>query len=504
MPGAGNETSQADAGRPFWVSPWEREARRKAIVDAAIRFARKHGIKAVTLSAVAEEAGIARSTIYSYFTGKKELLAELPPLDEAAEAARPAPIAGEAEFGRGEATGELEMLARRVLIPKSMLKGGTDSAIASLEMRLGVIEKTFAETEKRADGTHKETAERIASVEAAIGELKQRAEDFAEKQQWALAGLRLEIHNLEHPPAKEEKPAVPPCEIPLETAAEEQAEPQTPAADRVATAAAPPPNYLTAARRAAKDAAVEAAVAKARGGRMKRRVRSWFVGAAGLAIAAGCALAYLHMDGTERAHASTPPRPVAAAKLDAEAELAQGMQRLNGDGQPIDLEGGVKLIAEAARDGEPRAQAYLAMLYRTGTGVDADMAKAVAWDRAAAHQGNVGAMAELGKAYAGGWSGNTDYARAANWLGKAARYGNIDAAFDLAVLYERGAGVPQSIADAFIWYSIAAKEGDGAAAARAKVLAGELDAAALTAAEQNANAFSPLVASAAANKAPRP
>lgn len=491
MSGTGAETSVG----PTWVSPWERAERRRALLQAAHRFAAKYGIGSLSLSNVAQEAGVAPATVYGHFTSKKELLAQLPPLEAVpADEAAPEQEREEPEEMLREQAGELDRLAKRLLIPKALLKGGTDSAIASLETRLGVIEKSFAETEKRGERAAKEIATRFDAVAADVEQLKQNVEQSETRQQWSLAELRLEIYNLAHPkpaePIREAKPALP--ELPVE-APQPKAEP--------VQAELKPDGYLASARRAAKEAAAQQALHTRDKPGKHRRLRSWFVGALTMVAAAACAALYLRVTGTEHAGAATILRPIASP--DARAVLIEGLRLLNGSGRPIDLSGGVRLIARAAADGDPVAQQYLGQLYRTGTGVVADMAKAVRWDEAAAEQGNLAAMSDLGKAYAGGWPEGRDFAKAAYWLSHAARLGDIDAAFDLGVLYERGAGVPQNTTNAFVWYSIAAKEGDTGAAARARILAGELDPGELAAGRASATSFAPEVPKIATNELPK-
>jgi AcrR family transcriptional regulator len=74
--------------------PRSEEARR-AILDAAVRLTMRDGYQAVTIKAVAEEAGVGRQTIYRWWTTKAALVLEA--IRELAErAGRPAPT-GDAE-----------------------------------------------------------------------------------------------------------------------------------------------------------------------------------------------------------------------------------------------------------------------------------------------------------------------------------------------------------------------------------------------------------------------
>src|SRR5215204_6004790 len=47
---------------------------RDAILDAAASLVAKHGLRAVTMSQIAEETGIGRATLYKYFSGVEPIL----------------------------------------------------------------------------------------------------------------------------------------------------------------------------------------------------------------------------------------------------------------------------------------------------------------------------------------------------------------------------------------------------------------------------------------------
>jgi AcrR family transcriptional regulator len=54
-----------------------RELRRNQLIDAAMELAMVGGAKAVTVSAVAEKAGLSRSVIYEYFSSSADLIVDL-------------------------------------------------------------------------------------------------------------------------------------------------------------------------------------------------------------------------------------------------------------------------------------------------------------------------------------------------------------------------------------------------------------------------------------------
>jgi AcrR family transcriptional regulator len=54
-----------------------REARRQELISAALELAMQEGASAVTVSAVAKKAGLARTSIYEYFASSADLIADL-------------------------------------------------------------------------------------------------------------------------------------------------------------------------------------------------------------------------------------------------------------------------------------------------------------------------------------------------------------------------------------------------------------------------------------------
>jgi len=580
---------------------------RLAILDAAHRLIELNGEAALTLSAVAGEAGVARATIYSYFAGKRQLLSQLngevpepevftpaPPepepeplapeepvveadepqavTEEQAEPRRAADMASEpqpeiqeqldveaaneapveaapwadepdvpveprdeqtidtdseaalsateeespdySELMRRQAEA-LDGLAKRIMVPRTVLKEGTATAIARLETRLHVVEQSVADVETRRGQDAKDLGERLASLIDTMQRSEARLADVEKRQQITLAELRLELHNLTTrldglAKAPEPEPASVSDFQPWTSApAQESAEPAKTSEESA------PPTYLSSARRAAIDAAQQpAAEDDVKAGRGWAYWR-WLV--AVVIVAAGGLGFVLNMQRSDDAVTTSPKSEIAAqaahppqkpglaalAKAgNTQAQLILGLKLLNGTGMAMHIDKAAGWLDRAANKGQPVAQEVLGVLYQTGTGVAVDMSKAIKWYGSAAAAGNVKAMANLGKAYGGGWSNGTDLAKAAQWFARAAAFGDVDSTFNLAILYERGAGVPQNLPTAYLWYAIAASEGDKEAASRASVIATHLVPADLQAALQTAMAFKPSPASHAANDVP--
>ena len=55
----------------------QRELRQRQLIDAALTIALESGASSITVAAVAEKAGMARSSIYEYFSSSADLVADL-------------------------------------------------------------------------------------------------------------------------------------------------------------------------------------------------------------------------------------------------------------------------------------------------------------------------------------------------------------------------------------------------------------------------------------------
>jgi TPR repeat protein/AcrR family transcriptional regulator len=273
--------------------------------------------------------------------------------------------------------------------------------------------------------------------------------------------------------------------VPIDAKIAAPAAPQSPEAAPRAV----PPDYLTAARRAAMSAvASQISQAETAKSEQRRRETRWMIAAAAVAaVLLVGAVVTLRIFATRPAADATQTKPMnegityssahakttmarALTPLDRttaearagkpDAELAVGLKYLSGDGIQKDEREAATWIARAAEAGDPTAQSWLGTLYQHGRGVSADPAVAFSWFEKAAQQGNRRAMHNLAIAYAQGSGVALNYFEAARWFARAADLGYTDSAFNLAVLYERGDGVPQSLVDAYKWYAIAAAAGD--------------------------------------------
>lgn len=524
-----------------WSCPRERQAARAMILAAARTMAERDGVEAVTLSAVARETKIARAAIYSHFSSRQDLIsalsqdeAEIPAETAPQEVVAEAPTADSnlAEAREEGASPEgpqndeydalmraqaeaLQQLTSQVIVPKAKHRDAAEAALTRMETRVTVAEQSLAALDQRVSERLKGLDAETGSLADTLQGLRSRVEKFEERQQAALAELRLDIHNLKTTedvvtvdvpsesipdPLPTEALQEPPVEIAIDEALPADTEPS-----RV-------PGYLSTARQAAIKAATPAVPphrhrAKSPLVRTLIRKRWTLIAIAAVVVAWFDFYVFAHYEPAQGGIAPTAtvtaPSTRVPAVLSPQAQLARGLKYLNGTGVPVNVDRARKWLERAASHGHPVAQNLMGVLYQTGTGVAADMPTAIRWYAASATHGNLKAMTNLGKLYAGGWSQGTDFAKAAGWFAKAAAYGDVDAQFDLAILYERGEGVPPSSASAYKWYSIAARNGDNHAADRAAMLAAQLSMEELQAADEAVIAFRPLPIDQAANGIPK-
>lgn len=398
----------------------------------------------------------------------------------------------------------LQTLTKQVIVPKPRER--TD--VSRLDARLTVTEQSLAALEQRIGERLKSLTAETSSLNETLQGLRMRLHKFEERQQAALAQLKLEVHRL----GKGEASLPSPLPLP-EPELDALVEPMEPVAEEADAADVPKmPTYLTSARLAAIHASARAA-AMPPPQRSKPPVRRFLRRNRWLLVAVGAVLVgwfdvyvFAHYQpalgaASQEQSQTARPRTVRAA-WSPRAQLIRGMKYLNGTGVPVNIDNARLWLERAALSGQPIAQNLMGVMYQTGTGAPQNIAAAIRWYEASAVQGNLKAMTNLGKVYAGGWKEGTDYVKAAEWFTKAASYGEVDAQFDLAILYERGEGVPRNLLQAYKWYMIAGKSGDHKAALRASTLASQIDPNALQAADEAIASYAPLRRDAAANDVP--
>ncbi len=111
------------------------------------------------------------------------------------------------------------------------------------------------------------------------------------------------------------------------------------------------------------------------------------------------------------------------------------------NGVKIDYPQAFKWCKMNAEKGVPKAQAFLAYLYRHGLGTKKDMKMAVKWYQRAAKAGNADAQAELGHFHETGEGVRKNLPEAVKLYKLAAAKGQPVAQYSLACLYSKGQGV---------------------------------------------------------------
>jgi len=130
-----------------------------------------------------------------------------------------------------------------------------------------------------------------------------------------------------------------------------------------------------------------------------------------------------------------------------------------GQGVPKNNAEAVKWFRLYGKQGGPKYQYILGVLYASGRDVPQDYNEAVRWYRIAAIRGYAPAQASLGFMYETGQGIQQDYVKVAKWYRKAAEQGNVIAQSNLGGMYEFGQGVPQNDAQAYAWYNLATAQG---------------------------------------------
>lgn len=143
-----------------------------------------------------------------------------------------------------------------------------------------------------------------------------------------------------------------------------------------------------------------------------------------------------------------------ASEGNGKAQFGLGLMYANGQGVDQDVQKGIALIDQAAKQGVVEAITFFA------SALTAEPEKAVPLWRRAAELGDALAQYNLGVVYAQGLGGmKSDLREAATWYRKAAEQGNADAQYSLGDLYRRGEGVFQDYDLAIKWFRIAANAG---------------------------------------------
>lgn len=464
-------------------------------------------------------------TVHAAEEPAPEPAAEEPPVLDAGEDER-----ASQDGRRRLQAAHLEEIAKRLILPESALKHGTDAVIARLDTRIRVLEKSITGLETRQSAADTDAPKRLRAVTGMVEQLQARADTADGKQLQTVSELRLSIHQLEsrigaleapgRGPVAADWPMPPVDAAPIAMAPDADA-PEIPPEDAPEDAEAalsdnPRHAYLSTVRSLAKEGARQAeeresAYEVERRSRRRRMVAAACVAAVSLGVVGVLFLLRPGAHGVSMAQSRPGPAPMAthsalapldrlsalAQKGDAAAELLVGLKYLQSNDALA-----AQWLARAAGHSNAVAENALGALYQSGRGVTGDLVKAAALYEASAAQGNRHAMSNLAVLYAGADAQHRNFADAARWFQRSASLGYVDAQFNLAVLYERGDGVPQSLLDAYKWYMVAALSGDAVAKTRADAIATQLSPDELAAAQKAVVEYKPAPLDHAANDVP--
>lgn len=145
-----------------------------------------------------------------------------------------------------------------------------------------------------------------------------------------------------------------------------------------------------------------------------------------------------------------------AKQGDPKAQLRLALMYGGGQGVPKNTIEAMKWFRKSAEQENAFNQNYLGILYRDGIDVPQDYNEAVRWFRKSAEQGYAHAQHNLGVMYDNGKGVSQDDIEAAKWYRLSAEQGNAGAQNNLGVNYDNGKGVPQDYVQAHMWFNLAA------------------------------------------------
>lgn len=194
---------------------------------------------------------------------------------------------------------------------------------------------------------------------------------------------------------------------------------------------------------------------------LKRRVTLFlaiFLCSSGLLAIAGNLEKGITLYDTKKFNEAFPLIEKEARQGNAKAEFYLAMMYDYGNGTKQNTKKAVYWYKKSAAQGNPKAMYNLAYMYSHGTGVETDSKKAFELYQQSAEKGIPEAQFNLALMYAKGKGTGQDYVKAFQWFHKAALQGNDDAQYNVAVSYTEGRGIPQDYTQALYWYEKAAAQ----------------------------------------------
>ena len=124
----------------------------------------------------------------------------------------------------------------------------------------------------------------------------------------------------------------------------------------------------------------------------------------------------------------------------------------------------LSILMPYAKQGKPKAEFYIGLIYDMGSIDLVDKSKAVIWYAKAANQGLSEAEYDMGVMLSKGEGIQKDLKKALKWYKKSAAKNNKNAMYNLAVSYQRGYGCDIDIEKSKEWYKKASAIGSAKSA----------------------------------------
>lgn len=132
-----------------------------------------------------------------------------------------------------------------------------------------------------------------------------------------------------------------------------------------------------------------------------------------------------------------------------------------GNGEPQDMQKGMRMMERAASAGNSYAQASLGWIYREGYGgISRNYKVAFDWYMKAALQDYANAQASVGYLYREGLGVDRDYFKSLEFYRKAALQGDVNAMGSVGYALQNGLGAEVNFEEARYWYEKAAEKND--------------------------------------------
>lgn len=132
-----------------------------------------------------------------------------------------------------------------------------------------------------------------------------------------------------------------------------------------------------------------------------------------------------------------------------------------GNGEPQDMQKGMRMMERAANAGNSYAQASLGWIYRESYGgISKNHKVAFDWYLKAAAQGYANAQASVGYLYREALGVDRDYAKSVDFYRKAAMQGDVNAMGSVGYALQNGLGSDVNFEEARYWYEKAAEKND--------------------------------------------